>query len=229
MRLSIPLHAGSPAQVLSAFGCAVRAAVHVQRLGDEILQHLVVDVRMRSQVADDAQDEHVERLVDVLDAYLVQRAVVAHRGVHDVRGHAVGHAVHEVDVKRRVLVRGQRAAERVVLEHAEAHELYDAGKGAFDVARVPLRVPVMSGLDEVGHVVVEDGRGDGLLVREVMVEQRARHAHAVGDVLHGGFREPLLLVQLAGRGHDVGSTLGRCRVARLLVRGCHAALLAPFA
>ena len=47
-------------------------ALEVKRLRDDVLQHVVASFGMLSHVADDAQYEHVERFVYVVDAHFMQ-------------------------------------------------------------------------------------------------------------------------------------------------------------
>ena len=47
-------------------------AFEVKRLRDDVLQHVVTCFGMLSHVADDAQYEHVERFVYVVDAHFMQ-------------------------------------------------------------------------------------------------------------------------------------------------------------
>ncbi len=77
-------------------------------------------------------------------------------------------------------------------------------------------VPVLHGLQKIGGCT---GRARALVTSSFVlevVEQRARHAHVVGDVLDGGAGQALL-VQLARGDNDLRRALGRrcCGVPRV--------------
>ena len=99
--------------------------------------------------------------------------------------------------------RVKRLAKAGVLEHAHAQHQYHAVKRLLDVAGRARLVPQLHRFQVVGDEVVDDGRRDGLLVGEVVVEQRPRHAAALADVLHGRAGKALLFIQLPRRFDDL--------------------------
>lgn len=72
-----------------------------------------------------------------------------------------------------------------------------------NIAGGAVLVPELQRLDVVVHEIVDDGGGDLLLVAEVVVEQRPRHAAALADVLHRCGGQALLLVELPRRIDDL--------------------------
>ena len=151
---------------------------------------------MLSHVADDAQYEHVERFVHMVDAHFMQAPVIGHGGFDDVGRRRIGDAVDELQIERGVFVRGERPAKRfmrvVVIEKLVANERHNRVERAFDIAHNALRVPFLQTCDELVNVGVEHGGDQIFLAGEVVIEQRARHVHTLGDCGDRRFREAAL-------------------------------------
>ena len=67
-----------------------------------------------------------------------------------------GNAVDEFDVERGVFLRGERDAERVVLEQAEPQKLHHARERVLDLADLSRVIPVMHRFEKVCRVGVEN-------------------------------------------------------------------------
>ena len=136
-------------------------AFEVKRLRDDVLQHVVACFGMLSHVADDAQYEHVERFVYVVDAHFMQASKIGHGGFDDVGRRRIGDAIDESQIERGVFVCGERAAKRfvrvVVIEKLVANERHDRVERALDIALNALRVPLLQACDELVNVGVEHG------------------------------------------------------------------------
>ena len=142
-----------------------------------------------------------------------------HHGVrHHELGALGGEAIEEIQVQRRILLGGKGHAEGVLLEQHHAHDFHHGVQRFVGGQRRLALVPVLHGLQKIGDVLVEHGARYFFLVLEVVVEQRARHAHVVGDVLDGGAGQALLLVQLARGDDDLRRPLGRVVAAEYLAR-----------
>ena len=177
----------------------------MQRLGDEVGHEVVIGVGVLAQIADQAEDQQVERLVHVRNLDLVEARVLLRGRIGQITGDRLRGAAQELQVERGVLVLKEELSEGITLKELRAQEPDATAQRAGDVQVGTRLVPLAHSPDKAVGVAVEYGVGDVFLAIEIVVKEAAGNPRGLSDVLDRRALNALALVEVERGSNDLPS------------------------